>query len=131
MILINERAKCLSCGALPSLAAASAGQEEHHHHHHHGKHTHVHEEAAGGAGEEVLGKLRVLLPHWIEHNGEHAESFWTWAERARAAGDGHLAAHIEEAARKIEAANRDLEGAVEHIGAAASDHAHLDHEHLH
>ncbi|HHN94294.1 MAG TPA: hypothetical protein ENK17_05955 [Anaerolineae bacterium] len=27
-------------------------------------------------------KLRVLLPHWIEHNGEHAEEFRKWAERA-------------------------------------------------
>lgn len=128
VILINERAKCLSCGASPSLEAASAGQEEHHHHHH-GEHTHVHAEPAEGAGEDLLGKLRVLLPHWIEHNGEHAGSFCTWAERARAVGDGHLAVHIEEAARKIEAANQDLEGALEHIGAAAGDHAHLDHEH--
>ncbi len=105
------------------------GQEEHHHRHN--EHTHLHEEAADGAGEALLGKLRVLLPHWIEHNGEHAESFCTWAGRARAAGDAHLAAHIEEAARKIEAANRDLEGALEHIGAAASDHAHLHHDHAH
>ena len=27
-------------------------------------------------------KLRVLLPHWIEHNGEHAAEFRKWAERA-------------------------------------------------
>jgi hypothetical protein len=63
----------------------------------------------------------VLLPYWIEHDAEHAESFCIWAERARAASDEHLAVHIEEAAGKIEAANRDLEAAVEHIGAAASD----------
>ncbi|MEA3376168.1 MAG: hypothetical protein U9R72_08245, partial [Chloroflexota bacterium] len=108
----------------PSLDADPPGQEAHHH----VEHTH------GGEAKTVgneLDKLRVLLPHWIEHNAEHAESFCTWAERARAAGDEHLAAHIEEAAGKIEAANRDLEGAIEHIGATASDHAHLEHDHPH
>jgi hypothetical protein len=27
-------------------------------------------------------KLRVLLPHWIEHNAEHAAEFRQWAEWA-------------------------------------------------
>ena len=121
VILINGETKCLSCGASPSLEAASPGQEEQrHYHHHHTEHAHAHGEAAVGASEELLVKLRVLLPHWIEHNAEHAESFCIWAERARAAGDEHLAAHIEEAAGKIVAANCDLESAVEHIGAATS-----------
>jgi hypothetical protein len=31
-----------------------------------------------------LEKLRVLLPHWIEHNAEHAAEFRQWAERAGA-----------------------------------------------
>jgi hypothetical protein len=110
------------------LEAVSPGQEEHHHHHHAG-HTHLHSEATVGDHVELLTKLRVLLPHWIEHNAEHAESFSSWAERARAAGDQHLAAHIEEAAGKIRAANRDLEGVLEHISAATADHAHLHHEH--
>ncbi|RLC93646.1 MAG: hypothetical protein DRI77_11685 [Chloroflexi bacterium] len=30
-------------------------------------------------------KLRVLLPHWIEHNGEHASEFKKWAEKAEPA----------------------------------------------
>ncbi len=128
VILIDEEPRCLSCGASPPREGASAGQAEYHHHHQ-GKHTHVDEEASGSAGEELLGKLRVLLPHWIEHNAEHAESFCTWAERARVEGDGHLAAHIEEAARKIEAANRDLEGAAEHIDATTHDYASLHHHH--
>lgn len=127
VILIDEETKCLSCGASPPLKAASADQEEHHHHH--GGHTHVHEEAPGAAGEELLGKLRVLLPHWIEHNAEHASSFRAWAENARAAGAEHLAAHIEEAARKIEAANRNLQGAAEHIEGPTSDHGPLHHRH--
>jgi hypothetical protein len=127
VILIDGETKCLSCGASPPLEVASAGHEGDHH----TEDTHEPDEADLGEREELTSKLSVLLPHWIEHNAEHAESFCTWAERARAAGDGHLAAHIEEAASKIEAANRDLGGAIEHIGAATSDHHRLDHEHVH
>ena len=27
-------------------------------------------------------KLRVLIPHWIEHNQEHAQEFRDWAAQA-------------------------------------------------
>ena len=77
-----------------------------------------------------LDKLRVLLPHWLEHNAEHAGEFRTWADRARSAGDVHLAEHIEAAALQMEAAKRDLEGALEHLGGGA-DHDHLHHHHNH
>lgn len=26
-------------------------------------------------------KLRVLLPHWIDHNQDHAQEFKAWAEK--------------------------------------------------
>jgi hypothetical protein len=29
-----------------------------------------------------IEKLRALLPHWIEHNGEHAAEFSNWSEKA-------------------------------------------------
>lgn len=77
-----------------------------------------------------LDKLRVLLPHWLEHNAEHAGEFRVWAARARAAGDEHLAEHIEAAALQMEAAKRDLEGAIEHLGGEI-DHVHLHHHHHH
>ncbi|MDY7080595.1 MAG: hypothetical protein SXV54_27250 [Chloroflexota bacterium] len=82
-----------------------------------------------------IEKLRALLPHWIEHNKEHADSFRTWAERARAAGKDQLAAHIEAAAQKMEAANGDLGGAIERVGGTdnslARDHAPLHRHHHH
>lgn len=28
-----------------------------------------------------IEKLRVLIPHWIEHNKEHANEFRVWAAR--------------------------------------------------
>jgi hypothetical protein len=55
-------------------------------------------------------KLRVLLPHWIEHNGEHAGEFREWAERAGAAQQALL-----DAARLIEEANTHLQEALERL----------------
>lgn len=28
-----------------------------------------------------IEKLKKLIPHWMEHNDEHAESYKIWAER--------------------------------------------------
>lgn len=130
VILIDEKPKCLSCGASPSMEEASAA---HAHHHHHTEHAQMEddEQVDSGARAELLTKLSVLLPHWIEHNADHAESFCTWAEQARAAGEEHLAIHIEEAACRIDAANRDLQGAIEHIDADTHEHHHLEHDHPH
>ncbi len=78
-----------------------------------------------------LVRLQALLPHWIAHNEEHAQSFREWAQRARQAGDPHLAEHIEAAARKMEMANVDLSAALEHMGGDATLAAvghHHDHD---
>jgi hypothetical protein len=37
-------------------------------------------------------KLRVLIPHWIEHNKEHAEEYLRWAEHANEVSQDILAA---------------------------------------
>ena len=130
MILIDEETKCLSCGAAPPLEAVSAGHEGIHDHPHRVDHEHSHDHSAAAEGAELLRKLGVLLPHWIEHNAEHAGSFRAWAEEARASGAEHLAAHIEEAARRTEVTNGHLEGAVEHVDASISDHGPLHHHHF-
>jgi len=59
-----------------------------------------------------LVKLRILLPHWIEHNEEHAESFRTWAGKAREMGLGEVAQRIEEAVERMEACNEALTAAL-------------------
>jgi len=56
-------------------------------------------------------KLRVLLPHWHEHNAEHAAEFRGWADKAGVAKDDLL-----QAAAHIEAANRSLSAALEKLG---------------
>lgn len=63
-----------------------------------------------------LQKLRILLPHWIEHNTEHAAEFRAWAERARAAGRESPASDIALAADELEWANEELAAALEKLG---------------
>jgi hypothetical protein len=70
-----------------------------------------------------VDKLRVLLPHWIAHNGEHAEEFREWAGRAGAA-----AGHILAAAELVEEANAHLEQALDSLG-GPMDHHHSHHHH--
>lgn len=40
---------------------------------------------------DVMEKLGKLIPHWMEHNEEHARSYLRWAEEAEAAGLAELA----------------------------------------
>ena len=80
-----------------------------------------------------IEKLRVLLPHWMEHNEAHADEFRTWAKRAREAGETHLAEQVESAAARMDAANHDLAHALAHLGgpAGGSGHEHTAHDGTH
>lgn len=61
-------------------------------------------------------KLRVLLPHWIEHNAEHAAEFRNWAYRVRAAGHEEVAEEIDTAAKELGWVNEALRGALDKLG---------------
>lgn len=56
-------------------------------------------------------KLRVLIPHWIEHNREHADEFRRWASQA-----GDAAPDILAAADALVRANQALTVALEKLG---------------
>jgi hypothetical protein len=77
-----------------------------------------------------LEKLRVLLPHWLEHNQEHAVEFETWASRAAKAGEGHAAQEIRRAAAAMTSANDALEAALAGLGGDVSPE-HEGHTHTH
>lgn len=66
-----------------------------------------------------LKKLAVLLPHWAEHNAEHAQEFREWAERAERMGHAEAAAQIRAAADALEQANQALTEAQRHLRAPA------------
>ena len=62
-------------------------------------------------------KLRVLIPHWIEHNNEHADEFRRWAKQA-----GDAAPNILAASTAIVQANESLATALEKLGGALPHH---------
>jgi hypothetical protein len=70
-------------------------------------------------GGTLQDKLRLLLPHWIEHNDEHAADFRNWAEKARAAGQKEVAEEIDTAAKELGWVNEALEAALEKLDETA------------
>jgi len=70
-----------------------------------------------------LEKLRVLIPHWIEHNQEHANEFRKWAEQG-----GDAAPEILAAADNLKQASTALEIALEKLGGGLEYH-HPDSSH--
>jgi hypothetical protein len=64
-------------------------------------------------------KVRALLPHWIEHNAEHAAEFRRWAEKVRAAGQEEVAEEIALAAKEMGWVNEALTSALERLSQQA------------
>ena len=79
------------------------------------EHTHAASEHEHGAipVPDDLVKLRILLPHWIEHTQDHAASFRKWAERARELGLEAVAEQIEVAVERMATCNQALRAALE------------------
>lgn len=69
-----------------------------------------------------IDKLRALLPHWLEHNQEHAGEFETWAGRASLAGQEGAARQIRRAAEAMQQANEALQAALAGLGGALTGH---------
>jgi hypothetical protein len=66
---------------------------------------------------EETEKLRVLLPHWIEHNSEHASEFREWAQKA-----GPARSALMDAASLLEQANDRLQEALGQLGGPLEHH---------
>lgn len=64
-------------------------------------------------------KLRMLLPHWIEHNAEHAAEFRQWAENARQAAREDVAEDIDLAATELGWVNEALTSALHKLNNVA------------
>ena len=63
-----------------------------------------------------LKKLQLLLPHWIEHNEEHAHEFHTWAERMQRIGKADLAERLLAVAASLQQAGDHLANLLDEIG---------------
>lgn len=71
-------------------------------------------------------KVRALLPHWIEHNEEHAADFNQWAGRVRAEGQEEVAEEIALAAKQLGWVNEALTAALEKLGELATEASTLE-----
>ena len=60
---------------------------------------------------EEIRKLRLLLPHWIEHNREHASEFRDWAAKV-----GEANSELVSAADFLDAASSALVEALKQLG---------------
>ncbi|XOF33965.1 MAG: hypothetical protein ACL93V_01295 [Candidatus Electrothrix sp. YB6] len=77
-----------------------------------------------------IDKLRVMLPHWIEHNQGHAREFSQWAEKL-ASDAPETAALLHKAVHSLQEAQNSLEEALQKAGGPLADHKHQDHGHHH
>lgn len=79
---------------------------------------------------DVVEKLQVMLPHWVEHNRSHAKEFSEWSAQV-ATTDSHLAAHLDQAVTALQQAQKALEKALELCGGAMCTDAQSQHHHHH
>ncbi|PLX48918.1 MAG: hypothetical protein C0613_09330 [Desulfobulbaceae bacterium] len=76
-----------------------------------------------------LEKLRILLPHWIEHSQSHQDEFRKWVEVARTEGQAEAAARIDRALALMADTDQALEEALELLGGKLGEHHHHGHHH--
>ena len=77
----------------------------------------------------TLKKLRVLLPHWIEHNNNHMVEFGKWENEARADSEDEVAQLLKKAISDMENGGKALSEALEKIGGPLEDGAGHHHGH--
>ena len=68
------------------------------------------------AEQETIKKLRVLLPHWIEHNISHIAEFRKWEGEARKESVEEVAQLLDKAISDMEEAGKSLSEALGKVG---------------
>ena len=66
--------------------------------------------------QNTVHKLRVLLPHWIEHNNSHIAEFRKWESEARTGSEQYVALLLERAISNMEETGKSLSEALEKVG---------------
>jgi predicted RNA-binding protein len=82
-------------------------------------------------GEEIamndVHKLQLLLPHWIEHNAEHADEMRSWAESMQHGGKVDVAKALFAAAASLENAGDHLSKLLDEVGGVAGREERQEH----
>jgi hypothetical protein len=76
-----------------------------------------------------IDKVRVLLPHLIEHGRSHEEEFAKWAAVLGNNGQHEAATLMNEAIGHLQAATQGLEDALAKIGGPLQGKGHHHHHH--
>ncbi len=66
--------------------------------------------------QNTTKKLRVLLPHWIEHNNSHIAEFRKWESEARTESGQEVALLLAKAISDMEKTGKSLSEALEKVG---------------
>ena len=77
-----------------------------------------------------IDKVRVMLPHWIEHNQGHKAEFSKWAEKL-VTNSPEVAALLHRAVADLDKAQTALEEALERSGGPLENSSHHVGEHHH
>lgn len=83
---------------------------------------------------EPLAKLRVLLKHWIDHNGGHVDEFAKWRKIMADEHNATTAEALQKAIEQMDAVSATLQSALDEIGAGEDSpdhHHHHGHHHHH
>ncbi len=75
-----------------------------------------------------IDKLRILLPHWAEHNREHAVEMRRWQAIIEKESDVKLGRILDQVAAHMEQAGELLQKAAEGLAKPAAS-ATLNHHH--
>jgi thioredoxin-like negative regulator of GroEL len=57
---------------------------------------------------DEMGRLRVILTSWVEHNKKHSDKFSKWVEKANNPEDNPIYNSALQAAKEVEKANEQL-----------------------
>ena len=57
---------------------------------------------------DEMGRLKVILASWVEHNEKHVEKFRKWAQQAENLGSDPIYSRALQAAEEVEKANEQL-----------------------
>ena len=80
---------------------------------------------------DSIAKLRVLLKHWIDHNGGHVAEFDKWRKTMSEENNKSMAEALGKAIIQMDEVSATLQAALDEIGGAPDSSDHHPHNHHH
>ncbi len=77
--------------------------------------------------QNTINKLRILLPHWIEHNNNHIAEFRKWEGEAKKESEPEVAKLLDKAISDMEETGKSLSKALKKIGGPLEGKHHHHH----